>query len=307
MVGADLRWSSTKVMPGSMSLNSYLVHSDDEALGRRGMGFGTELGLATSNWDYSFGILGTQGDFAPALGFVRRPGEMRRNASVFWNPRPSSGPVRRYSFGIAPTVWSGLGGDTISSNVRLRLLEVEFQDGDTFRLQTSLRTDRPDASFLVADGVSIAAGDYSWTEHKIRYATSDARSLSGRVEMTVGNWYDGDIVRLRSEINWRPDAHLKLGLEYNEDRGRLSGGDFTVRIERLSFDYSLNSEVSLETLVQSDNQSDTLGLQARFRWIVEDGRELFLVLDSSWQELASGAIVPVSHDLTAKIVYAIRF
>ena len=307
VAGADLRWSTTKLLPGSLSLNSYLVHSDDEATSARGLGYGTEMNLSTSSWDYNFSVLGTQGDFQPALGFVRRPGEMRTNLSVFWNPRPQSGPIRNYSFGMAPLVWTDLGGEVISSQVRLGWLELETNAGDGLRFNSILASDRPDVDFTVADDVVIAAGDYSWTEHQLRLSTSSARALEAEVQVTTGNWFDGDILRFRSGLTWRPDAHLRMELEYNEDRGSVSGGDFTVRIERLSFDYSLNSEVSLETLIQADNQSDTLGLQARYRWILEDGRELFVVLDSGWRELATGAIVQTEQDLTAKIVYAIRF
>lgn len=307
VVGADLRWSSTKVLPGSLSLNSYLVHSDDEETARRGLGYGTQLNLSTSDWEYNLSVLGTQGDFQPALGFVRRPGEMRSNASVFWSPRPQSGPIREYSFGIAPTVWSDLGGEVISSQVRLGWLQFQTNEGDEMRFNSFLHTDDPEVDFTVADDVVITAGEYSWAEHQLRMSTSSTRPLEADLQFTAGSWFDGDILRLRSGLTWRPDAQLRMELEYNEDRGSVSGGDFTLRIERLSVDYSLNSEVSLETLIQSDNQSDTLGLQARYRWIMEDGRELFVVLDSGWQELATGAIVQTNQDLTAKIVYAIRF
>ncbi len=307
VAGADVRWSSTKVLPGSLSVNSYLVQSDDEGLGKKGLGFGSAVKLTTSNWSYFLGLLGTQGDFFPAMGFVRRPGEMRANAAVYWNPRPTSGPVRKYSFGVSPQVWTDLSGNTISSTLRLGWLAVEFNDGDSFRVNTLVQTDRPSQTFPVADNASIVAGDYSWVEHNLRYATSRSRPVSAQADFSFGNWYDGDILRLRSGLSVRPDEHLNLGLSYSEDRGSLSTGDFTVRIEQLSLNYSFNADTSLESLIQSDNQSDTLGLQARFRWIVEDGRELFVVIDSGWEELPSGAIVPTNNDVTAKIVYAIRF
>lgn len=306
VVGADMRFSSTQVLPGSLSVNSYFLHSHDESTSSRGLGFGTEARLSTSYWDYNFSILGTQADFEPSLGFVRRPGEVQTAGSVYWSPRPQNGSVRKYRFGIAPSVWTDLGGETISSTVRLGLFEAELQSGDSLRFHTSLKSDRPEAAFSVADNVSIQPGNYSWAEHSFRIATSRSRPMSGRVELIGGNWYDGNIFRFRSGVSWHPTAQLNLDLEYNEDRGRISDGDFTVRLERFTVDYSFDSETSLETLIQSDNQSDTLGLQARFRWIVEDGRELFVVLDSGWEELATGAIVPQEHDVTFKIVYAIR-
>lgn len=307
VLGTDLRWSSADVLPGLARINTYLLYTDDEAIGRDGLAFGSEFDLQTRDWDYSFGLMATQNDFAPRLGFVRRAGQRRTDASVFWNPRPSEGPVRRYSFGVAPEVWTDLAGDTISSRIRLGLLEVEWDNGDAFRFNSFLRTDRPSVDFTVADGAVIRAGEYSWTEHQLRFGTSDARALSGTGQVSFGNWYDGDLLSFSATMTYRPDSHLNLNLLYQEDRGSLTGGDFTARLERASFDYAFNPNVSLQTLVQADNISDSLGLQARFHWIVKDGREFFVVVDSGWQEITSGAIVPTSADVTAKVVYAIRF
>lgn len=307
VVGADLRWSSADVLPGLARINTYLLYSDDEAIGRNGLAFGSQFDLQTRDWEYRFGLLATQNDFAPRLGFVRRAGQRWTNASVFWNPRPKDGPVRRYGFGVAPEVWTDLAGDTISSRIRLGLMEVQWDSGDSFRFNTFLQTDRPSVDFTVADGAVIRAGDYSWTQHQIRYGTSDARDLSASGQIGYGNWYDGDLLSFRTEFTYRPDEKLRLNLEYQEERGSVSTGDFTARIERLSCDYAFNADVSLETLVQADNISDSLGLQARFHWIVKDGREFFVVLDSGWQEVPSGAILPTSADVTAKVVYAIRF
>lgn len=305
--GADLRWSNADVLPGLARINTFLLFTDDEAIGRNGLAFGSEFDLQTRDWNYSFGMMATQNDFAPRLGFVRRAGQRRTDASVFWSPRPDSGPVRRYSFGVAPEIWTDLAGDTISSRIRLGLLEIEWDNGDSMRFNSFLHTDRPSVDFTVADGAVITAGEYSWTEHQLRFSTSDARTFSGQGEVSFGNWYDGELLGFRAGMTYRPDEHLYLNLEYLEERGSITGGDFTVRLERMSFDYAFNSDVSLETLVQADNLSDSLGLQARFHWIVKDGREFFVVLDSGWEEVASGAILPTSADVTAKVVYAIRF
>lgn len=307
VIGADLRWSSAEVLPGLARINTYFIHTDDESVGSEGLAFGSEFDLQTRDWEYRLGLMATQGDFAPGLGFVRRPGQARANASVFWNPKPESGSVRRYSFGLAPEIWTDLGGETISSTLRVGLLEVQWDNGDSFRFNSFIQDDRPQSDFTVAGGTLVRAGEYSWTRHQVRYGTSDAHALSGVGEVTYGNWFDGDLLSFRAGLTFRPDEHLHMNLEYREDRGSLSSGDFTARIESLSCDYAFNSDVSLQTLVQADNVTDSLGLQARFHWIVKDGREFFVVLDSGWQEVASGAILPTSSDVTAKVVYAIRF
>jgi len=186
------------------------------------------------------------------------------------------------------------------------MFEMEWNSGDKIRFGAIVQTDRPTSFFPVADTVGIQAGDYGWTRWALRLNSSKNRALAANLTTTVGNWYDGDLVQLRAGLDWRPNPFFTGSLDYSEDKGSLSGGDFTVRIERMSLDFSFSPDWSLENLIQSDNQSDSLGLQSRLRWIVADGRELFLVVDSGWQELASGAIVPTGSDVTVKVVYSVR-
>ena len=48
-------------------------------------------------------------------------------------------------------------------------------------------------------------------------------------------------------------------------------------------------------------------MNTRLRWILESGRDLFLVLNHDWVETPSHAVVPDRTDFTAKLVLTIRF
>jgi len=307
VAGLDMRYSSTKFYGGTFNWNNFLVWSDDDTLDAQGLGFGSEASYRTRHWQYRAGIVGTQDDFAPALGFIRRPGEVLTSGMVQWTPRPEpGGPVRFFRFTLSPSVWTDLDGNTITSRTEISAFEAELQSGDEFRIGVIMESDRPDRPFTVGDGVAVLPGAYDWILPVMRVKTSKSRQVYGQLTLLSGDWYDGNITQTRAEVNYRPNEFLNTQLNYIEDKGSVSGGDFTVRIERLSVDFSFSPEVSIETLIQADNQSDTLGLQSRLRWIVEDGRELFLVVDSGWEELASGAIVPTGSDVTVKVVYSVR-
>lgn len=308
VAGADLRWIKNDLFPGSdFSWNNFLVWSDDEDLDQEGLGFGSQATLETLRWRYEAGIVGTQDDFSPGMGFIRRPGQAKTSGVIQFTTEPTStGLVRFYRANLSPTVWTDLSGDTVSSRVDFNALELQLQSGDALRLGAIVETDRPDFAFTVADDVLLQPGTYGWTRWVARLTSSDNRPIAGRVTVTTGNWYDGDLTQLRTDLDWRPNRHFQAKFEYNLDKGDLPTGEFTVRVERLMLDFALNPELSLETMIQADNQSDTLGLQSRLRWIIEDGRELFLVVDSGWEELPGGAIVPTGSDVTVKAVYAIR-
>ncbi len=306
VAGADLRWNTTELLPGNFSLNAFVSVSDDEGQDAQGVGFGLEAFLRTRDWILNYRTVGTQDEYLPALGFVRRPGQWRHSAVVEWQPRPESGPVRKYTFSVQPTVWTDLGGDLVSSSVRFEFVEIEWNSGDRLGFDVFAESDRPDTDFDVAD-VTIPAGDYSWWQPRVRYRGSNARPVSASATLRGGPWYDGDLLSFRAGLRWNLSARVATSLSYQEDRGSLPAGDFTTRLEQLRFDWDFTPDLSWRNLVQADNLSDTLGLQSRLRWILEDGRELFVVVESGWSELPGGAIAPETTNLAVKLVWAVRF
>jgi hypothetical protein len=307
VVGLDHRYSSTELFGVNFSSNTFFVNSFDEDAGERGLGFGNQMRLRGKEWSYEFSLMGTQEEFLPAMGYVRRPGEVRSQVSVEYEPIINGDIIRNYDFGLTPTYWSKLDGTLVSSNLDIELLGVEFHDGTNIELKSKLVTDKPNEDYEVAGGVVMPAGEYSWREYSLRYNTPSRDDLSFSNSIGGGEYYDGNIIKFNSSIIYRPSPAIKVGLSYSENRGSLPGGDFTTRLESLSINCNFGPDISWDTLLQADNESDTLGVQSRFRYILEDGRELFFVADSGWEELPNRTIVPMDNNLTLKLVYAIRF
>ncbi|MEZ4292426.1 MAG: hypothetical protein R3E53_18530 [Myxococcota bacterium] len=59
------------------------------------------------------------------------------------------------------------------------------------------------------------------------------------------------------------------------------------------------------TLVQYDDVSGSIGVNSRVRWIIEDGRELFLVLNQAY-DAAQGVRLVRSAPLV-KLQWSFRF
>ena len=58
--------------------------------------------------------------------------------------------------------------------------------------------------------------------------------------------------------------------------------------------------------MQFDNESDILGLQSRFRWILKPGNDLFVVINRGWEEL-DDRFQTVSNRFNVKFQYTFRF
>lgn len=307
VAGGDVRWVTTDGLPGTLTVNAFALWSDDEGLDAEGLGGGLQADLRTGDWTVRTKFIATQDDFRPALGFIRRPGEMLYSGSLGWEPYLNGGTVRRLGFDFRPTLWTDLNGQRTSSDLRFGLIEVEFEGGDEWDLNLVIENDQPGEEFEVADGVTVSAGDYDWAKWSTSYEFASTRVWAGEIRLSGGNWYDGDLYSVDGSLDYRPSPLVRMRLEYQEDRGSLPGGDFVVRLERARLNYDFTTQWSWENLIQADNQSNSLGLQSRLRWLIEDGRELFVVFGSSWLELDDGSVVPEQQDLTVKLVYTTRF
>ena len=68
----------------------------------------------------------------------------------------------------------------------------------------------------------------------------------------------------------------------------------------------LDPRLVWSNFVQYDNQSADLGLNSRLWWIIQPGREVFLVLNQGWFR-DSSRFAPTDTQLTLKVGYTLRF
>jgi hypothetical protein len=82
---------------------------------------------------------------------------------------------------------------------------------------------------------------------------------------------------------------------------------FTTHIAEGRVDLHFSPDVSWFNLVQYDNDSRVLGVQSRFRWIVEPGSDLFVVFQQNWEQGDDDVFRPDVQEATAKLVWTFRF
>jgi hypothetical protein len=80
----------------------------------------------------------------------------------------------------------------------------------------------------------------------------------------------------------RFSKHVQLGVIYRIDDIRLPDGDDLIHLLNTQISLLFTPDISWITLVQFDNVSDSIGINSRFRWIIEDGREFFVVLNQGF-------------------------
>jgi hypothetical protein len=70
----------------------------------------------------------------------------------------------------------------------------------------------------------------------------------------------------------------------------------------------VTANLSWANLAQYDNESTVAGLQSRFRWVLQPGNDLFLIVNRGWRRtFDEGRFDPVLDRALAKLQYTVRF
>jgi hypothetical protein len=255
------------------------------------------------NAHFSFAEIGR--NFDPALGRVSRPAIRDYGGSLRLRRR-TEGAIRFVQGKVDARLITDLSNRVETGSLRIELPGVETRAGDFASLTVRLRHEALPDDFEIVDGVVLPPADYSFAQGTFFASTSSARRLSGSVAIGGGQFFSGHRVDLTPSLGWRPSAPWLFTVFYRETRAWLPEGDFEVRVARLRAQWQPTPDFVWSTLLQWDDQTNLLGLQSRIRWIVEPGREIFLVWTQNVvevdQDIARGQTI-----LTGKIGWTIRF
>ena len=208
-------------------------------------------------------------------------------ASGRYRHRPKSGPFRTIDHKFFGQIYVDSGNEI--ETINMRFVPVEFttpiDDGFDFRYRfrhEDLRSAIPN--------FDIPRNKYTFHEVGARLFTSRNRPLRLETEVWYGSYFDGTRTRVDVNLEYRPSHYLFVEIEYEfrdinlPKAGSLLAGspdrnDRDLQLVRLKFDFIFTPNIVWSNFVQYDNRSDSAGLNSRFRYILRDGREFFLVLN----------------------------
>ncbi|MHC5115377.1 MAG: carbohydrate binding family 9 domain-containing protein [Planctomycetota bacterium] len=250
------------------------------------------------NWRAGFTRIGDEYD--AALGFVPRRGINEYFANWRHRWRPGGGFIRTIDSGLDLFLVTDLSNTTESRRLSFELIDIGTEAGDSFEVEYVREREVLDEDFEIHDDVTIPVGNYHFDRYAIDLRTSSGRPVSGRLRYGGGDFYDGTRDDYLVGAEWRVSRHLFLGAEFELNDVNLPGGDFITRLVRGRANVYFTPDISWTTFVQWDNDSDTVGLNSRFQWIVQPGNEIFVVLNQSIDRDGSSLRV-LRTELTTKV------
>ena len=121
-----------------------------------------------------------------------------------------------------------------------------------------------------------------------------------------GGYYSGNRLEHGFELAWKPSPSFMLAFENSMNHIDLPQGSFMTHLFMLRSEINFSPDVSWHTFVQYDNLSHQMGINSRFRWIIEPGNELFLVVNQGIG-LLDWRFRSLSTEVGAKVAWTLRF
>tara|TARA_Y100000588_G_scaffold369159_1_gene437876 strand:+ start:1228 stop:3486 length:2259 start_codon:yes stop_codon:yes gene_type:complete len=311
LFGTDLQYLTTNFMGQyRLELNAFAMATDsDDPDFDSGLAptVGGSLILPADEFDIEAAIMHVGDDFNPALGFSPRRGVRRYFTSLTYKPYIEFVDwLRQMGY-----IYEGEYVTDLSNNLQSQKHEItpflmRYENGAQSSISLERSSDVPTADFEIVDGLVIPVDDYDWTRGQISFATADQRMLSYEHEFSFGDFYDGTRVENTWEITFLPSKHLTTKLNYSKQVVELPQGDFDVKLASLTALINFTPDLSWSNLIQYDNVSGTMGANSRFIWEYRPGAKLFLVLNQSYFDEATGFVLR-QMDTTLKLSSIFRF
>jgi len=250
--------------------------------------------------------------YDPAMGFTPRRNFRSWETDVSWSPRFENHRwFRGVELGAGAEINLNLDNQVIDRNLQMTPLALEFHSGDSIEFNVFRQTENLDEDFEISDGVILPLGSrYNWLRYQIGYDSAEQRPVSGRVEYSFGDFWNGKRRELSLDLNIRPRPGILIELSSELNDVDLPGGSFVENVYSVDVGTQFNPWISLSNNLQYDTDSGQLGWQMRFRWIQKPGDDIFFIWTQNWREEEIGSrsrLQSLDRRGAAKIVRTIRF
>ena len=308
LAGMDIHLATSEIDGNkNLTANLYGVKSFTRDLTGVDYSLGAEINFPNDLFNFRAGYLQIGENFLPGLGFVPRRNIRDFYGGIGIGPRPKKSVILQIKSGMKYSLISDLkNGGLQSSVIDLNLAEIIFLSGDIISLTSQNQFESLNKDFTVFRSYTIPADDYSFWRHSLQLTTAKRRNLWVSTRIAVGGFYSGKRTDWLLQTGYKIFVPVYLGLESDRKWVYLPVGDFVTQIYRLNLNFLFSPNISWYNFAQYENQTETIGWQSRFQWIIKPGKTIFLTFNSPIIEPLERFRSEV-YEARVKVKYTIRF
>ncbi|MCJ7447064.1 MAG: hypothetical protein MUO72_05210 [Bacteroidales bacterium] len=152
----------------------------------------------------------------------------------------------------------------------------------------------------------IPSGSYHFWRHSLQLTSAKRRNIWVSTRFSLGSFYSGSRRDWLIQAGYKVVVPVYIGVESDRKWVDLPDGSFITQIYRLNLNFLFSPNISWYNYAQYENQSETIGWQSRFQWIIRPGKELFLTFNSPLIDPLE-RFTPQVYEARIKVKYTVRF
>lgn len=292
---------------------SYMVSgSSTSGKGGDGIAAYTRLAYFSNQWYAAYSQSIITSSYTPGTGFIYDSDIINTKVGGYPVYRPKWKP--KFVRSLEPGVFVDLYHRASDRKFQQMVIEmfpiwVLFQDGGLFEVEISPTRQRLDALDLpfAPLGVSVAAGDYTYTRYSVRYTSDLSKKLAFSLYYYWGGYYDGKLQTWTGFLRYSPVPNVLLSLDYErnitDELGENSVSQTTELITP-QIRLALNPRLQLIGFYQKNTVSSRDVWNVRLSWEFQPLSFLYLVYNNN---TVQGTDRLQSQQLLGKVTYLKQF
>jgi len=272
-----------------ININTYLARTETPGLDGRNLSYRGQFNYVGDRYGLVAERLVLEEHFAPEMGFVRRPNMRKWTGTARFSPRTRQNRiVRKWLYEVSGSHTENNAG-TLESRQWDGTWGIDFQSGDTLRVQATDQYEFLPRPFRIDRAATIPVGGYAFRNLALRYTLGAQRRFAGTLSVERGSFYNGDKTsvgigggryNLTNQIQVQPIVSV--------NRVMLPYGEFTAAQVQSRVVYTLSPRTFVAGLVQYNSSTRLVGTNLRLRWEYIPGSELFVVYTDERDGMSRG-------------------
>jgi len=223
------------------------------------------------------------------MGYVPRLDQKKYRANIGVSPRPGIFNLRQTHIFNDFTYIENHSGQ-LETRMNATGVFNTFQDRSHLYFGYRQEYDFLEEPFEIKEDVFIPAGIHRFNSYNGFYESDRSKLFSIRIETGIGEFYNGDLLRIEAGGKMKLSKHLsvEMSLSRNQFDLPVEGGKFTAGILGTRIIYSLTPELYAKAFIQWNDDEDLFKSNFLIRWIYKPGANVYFIYNET-QELGSPA------------------
>ena len=243
----------------------------------------------------------------PAMGFVRRQGIYETVSFLTYDLYPKNNLWNEIDFDLGASLDTDLDWNALSEEYETDVT-FTFEGGGYFNFGGLHERERFLDDFEISQGIVVPKGNYTHNRAFASFNTTSTRKLEFGTSIAGGEYLGGHRTNAENGIIWKPSPLWRAGVGVFSSWFDLPGGEFETHVVNGTFQFTPTTDHLFTADIQYDNVSDEIGVNARLRWIVRPGSDVYLVFNQTLSRVdPDRRFESTAREAVGKVGWTIRF